>query len=196
MILNEDELALIQDKHFFELKQSALQKIENELALLSQSIKDDISNNQYNFPENIDISLGKISKGENYKNLPYRILDFPRLFKQEGIFAYRIMFWWSKGFYFTFHLSGKYLEAYLDKLEDQFPKWQQQNIFYYNYKDQWQHEVEPPFYFPIESINFNTLEQIATKQGYLKIATKLDIHQIEKIKEFGLNTFKLLFPLL
>ena len=55
MILNEDELALIQDKHFFELKQSALQKIENELALLSQSIKDDISNNQYNFPENKQI---------------------------------------------------------------------------------------------------------------------------------------------
>ncbi len=193
MILNEDELTLIQDKLFFELKQSALQKIEDELAILSQNIKNHISSNEYHFPENTDITFGKTSKGENYKGLPYRILDIPRLFKQEGIFAYRIMFWWSKGFYFTFHLSGEHLESYLIKLESQFPMWQKQNVFYYKNDNEWQHEVEAPFYYPMENTDFDKLKRIAQEQGYLKIARKLDIFQIEEIRKFGLETFKLFF---
>jgi hypothetical protein len=193
MILNKDELSIIQDKHFFDLKQSALQKIESELVALCEDIKNHILDNHFNFPKNTDTELGKISKGENYKGLPYRILDFPRLFKQDGIFTYRVMFWWSKGFYFTFHLSGKHLASYLIKLESQFPKWQQQNVFYYNHTDEWQHEVEMPFYYSIENISFNQLKEVVQKQGYLKIARKLDIYQIEELRKFGLASFNLLF---
>ena len=39
MILNKDELSIIHNKHFFNLKQSALQKIENELIVGFKKIR-------------------------------------------------------------------------------------------------------------------------------------------------------------
>ena len=35
----------------------------------------------------------KIAKGENYLGLPYVILDYPRIFGKEDVFAFRTMFW-------------------------------------------------------------------------------------------------------
>ncbi len=133
----------------------------------------------------------QLLKGENYKGLPYRILDYPRLFKQDGIFAYRIMFWWGRGFYFTFHLSGKYLKPYLPKVETQFSKWQHQNVFYYHHHEEWEHEIAAPFYHPIENIHFKDLQQIGEQQGFVKFARQLEVLQIEKVKEVGLESFKL-----
>jgi hypothetical protein len=37
----------------------------------------------------------KISKGENYNGLPYVMLDYPRNFKKEKVFAIRSFFWWG-----------------------------------------------------------------------------------------------------
>jgi hypothetical protein len=191
MILTKEEFSIIQNRHFFELKQSALQKIETVFAALQLEIKKDIHQQEYDFPKHTDIEFGKISKGENYKGLPYRILDYPRLFKQDGIFAYRIMFWWGRGFYFTFHLSGKYLKPYLPKVETQFSKWQHQNVFYYHHHEEWEHEIAAPFYHPIENIHFKDLQQIGEQQGFVKFARQLEVLQIEKVKEVGLESFKL-----
>ena len=41
---------------------------------------------------------GKISRGENYRGLPYLILDYPAYFSQKDIFAFRTMFWWGHFF--------------------------------------------------------------------------------------------------
>ena len=51
-------------------------------------------------------STPKIAKGENYLQLPYVLLDYPRCFDKENIFAIRTMFWWGNFFSITLHLSG------------------------------------------------------------------------------------------
>ena len=52
----------------------------------------------------------KISKGENYRGLPYVMLDYPRLFGREEVLAIRTFFWWGHGFSVTLHLKGGYRE--------------------------------------------------------------------------------------
>jgi hypothetical protein len=54
----------------------------------------------------------KISKGENYRGLPYVMLDYPRIFGKEDVFAIRTMFWWGHYFSVTLHLKGIYKEIY------------------------------------------------------------------------------------
>src|SRR6187402_1143085 len=65
------------------------------------------------FPEEIFRTDPKISRGENYKGLPYVILDYPRLFGREDVFAVRTMFWWGHSFHVTLHLKGKYQAMFL-----------------------------------------------------------------------------------
>src|ERR1700743_243634 len=54
----------------------------------------------------------KISRGEQYKGLPWGMLDYPRVFGKEDVLAVRTMFWWGHCFSLTLHLKGKYLRMY------------------------------------------------------------------------------------
>ena len=65
-------------------------------------------------------SSPKISKGENYKGLPWLVLDYPRYFNKEDIFAIRTLFWWGNFFSITLHISGKYKMRYEKKIIDSF----------------------------------------------------------------------------
>jgi hypothetical protein len=55
----------------------------------------------------------KISKGENYKGLPWVMLDYPRVFGKEDVLAIRTMFWWGHAFSMTLHLKGKYMRLFV-----------------------------------------------------------------------------------
>lgn len=192
-MLQPKELALIQTDEFFKMKQSATETIMAELAILKDKIQETALHQSINYPEKIDTDLGKISKGENYKGLPYLILDYPRLFSQEGVLAFRTMFWWANGFYFTFHISGVYLERYEQALDKAFESWQKQDIFYYQNDDEWQHEVTAPYYFPIENISKVALMKLVKKQGYLKLARKLSLKQVDELVNDGVDSFLLFF---
>ena len=54
----------------------------------------------------------KLSRGEHYGGLPYRILDFPRHFEQESVLAWRTLFWWGQFFSVTVHLKGTYQKQF------------------------------------------------------------------------------------
>ncbi len=58
----------------------------------------------------------KISKGENYEGLPYVMLDYPRCFSKDDVFAVRTFFWWGHFFSITLQLKGTYLKQYLPAL--------------------------------------------------------------------------------
>ena len=70
-------------------------------------------NRGFNLPEEVLIQSPKISRGENYNGLPYVMLDYPRCFGKEDVFAMRTMFWWGNFFSITWHLKGKYSKEYI-----------------------------------------------------------------------------------
>src|SRR3954452_928432 len=47
----------------------------------------------------------KISRGENYRGLPYVMLDYPRIFSKDHTFAIRSFYWWGNFFSITLQLS-------------------------------------------------------------------------------------------
>ena len=83
---------------------------------LSQSerqLKALISASDFEFPSNAFLKAGKISKGDSYLDLPYFVLDYPRLFSKEDVFAYRVMVRWGHEISFTFHLGGHSKSKYV-----------------------------------------------------------------------------------
>jgi hypothetical protein len=93
-----------------------------ELLLRKRVIQDKVfqllEKTQHEIDTGIDADLktrfpsGKISRGENYRGLPYLILDHPAHFKINDIFACRTMFLWGKFFSVTVHLQGYWLKEY------------------------------------------------------------------------------------
>ena len=92
----------------------------------------------------------KISKGENYKGLPYLVLDYPRYFGKDDHFAIRSMFWWGNFFSITLHLSGIYKKMYENKIEASFTLLKEESFFIGISDDQWEHHFETSNYLPLE----------------------------------------------
>ena len=82
----------------------------------------------------------KISKGENYRGLPWVMLDYPRFFGREDVFAIRTMFWWGHAFSTTLHLKGKYRELYLPVIEKHWAVLAEAGFRVGVSEDEWQHE--------------------------------------------------------
>lgn len=59
----------------------------------------------------------KISKGEQYEQMPWVMLDYPRCFDKEGHFAIRSFFWWGHHFSIRLHVSGLYASDFSAAVE-------------------------------------------------------------------------------
>lgn len=81
--------------------------IETTISLL-QSVQKSIVANA---PESPIFSVPpKITRGENYKGLPWVTLDYPRKTLSADICFIRSMFWWGNFYSSTLHISGVFKE--------------------------------------------------------------------------------------
>lgn len=126
----------------------------------------------------------KISKGENYRGLPYRVLDFPRVFGQEDIFAIRLLFWWGHYFTATLHLSGRYKSESLSSIAQSLPVLSQKGYHLGIHPDPWLHHFEPNTYRPLSELNQEQFLGLSSSLPHLKIAVSFPLENI--ISEPGL----------
>src|SRR5215510_10733018 len=110
--LSPDEEALINRTDWILTKNKILEKVKHLLSEL-QSSQTLTLQGISTVPHKLIESSPKISKGENYKGLPWLVLDYPRLFNKESFFAIRTLFWWGNFFSTTLHISGNYKDTYL-----------------------------------------------------------------------------------
>jgi len=85
----------------------------------------------------------RISKGEQYKGLPWVMLDYPRVFGKEDIFAIRTMFWWGHYFSMTLHLKGEYLRTYLPVILSNRGVLEAAGFWPGVSEDEWEHDHRP-----------------------------------------------------
>ncbi|NJO02163.1 MAG: hypothetical protein HC880_11165 [Bacteroidia bacterium] len=137
MNLNDKELAYLQDQDFLPAKLRLMDRLGKELADLQAQLRTHIVQSALHFPAGTDLITGKISRGENYLNLPYLVLDFPRLINPENIFALRTMFWWGHEFSCTLHLQGLALDHYRNALLENLPQWRGKQIYLSVHQHPW-----------------------------------------------------------
>ena len=118
----------------------------------------------------------KISKGENYLGLPYLILDYPRCFQQQDIFAIRTMFWWGNFYSTTLHLAGKFRAQFVNKIEDSFNFLSNADYYIGINTDPWMHHFEEDNYQKLSTLTKEQFVQMCSNNQHLKIAINTAIN--------------------
>ncbi|MBA3901915.1 MAG: hypothetical protein H0X62_17220 [Bacteroidetes bacterium] len=116
--LTPQEKQIIFERDFFFTKAAVIQKVQILFAEVRQGLQKLVDEHPNILPEEVNKSHFKISKGENYKGLPYVILDYPAYYTKEDVFAFRAMFWWGNHLSFSFHLQGMPLLRLKEQLKE------------------------------------------------------------------------------
>jgi len=130
-----------------------------------------------NIPGQLIDSSPKISRGENYRGLPWLVLDYPRLFEKESFLSIRTLFWWGNFFSTTLHVSGKYKNVYLQKIIGSFAHLREKQFSVCINEDEWQHHFEVGNYRRIEEMNHSDFEVIVGQHSFIKLAKKMSLDQ-------------------
>ena len=177
IMLSPDELLLAQNSDWILTKRTIIEKAVQLLADLSGKIRPVIVNYEKRLPAAVIASEPRISKGESYLLLPYVLLDYPRCFDKENIFAIRTMFWLGNFFSITVHLSCGYKTEYAAVLIDHIDELQDGGYYICVNDGQWHHHFEPGNYFLAAGKNKGELEDMIQQRSFIKIARKFSLAQ-------------------
>ena len=186
------ELKTLHNSKFFEIKASATKKIDAMLASVRDTLKEEIEKNNFRFPKEVDVRMGKIFRGENYNGLPYLILDYPKHFSKDSVFSFRTLLWWGKFFSFTLHLQGKALENQRKKLISRIPTLKKKNIYFCVNDNPWQYHYEKDNYLLIDKISSARLKQLLKEKKFIKLSRKIPLKDYKTLNKFCKESFCML----
>ncbi len=182
------ETELVNNTEWIVAKLKITEKVNCLFGELHHSFRKITENEKEFLPSIFQKPGGKISKGENYKGLPYLILDYPAMFSKENIFAVRTMFWWGNFFSISLHLSGKYFEN-----AKEISKWlaffQQKNFFVCINESEWEHDFHSLNFIEIKELDQNQINTIS-KKDFFKAAKKIELSEWNNAAELLEQSFK------
>lgn len=163
-------------------------------ALLEELQQELVVQSQESFQQQKDLFAisPKVSKGENYLGLPYLILDFPRRFAVQDVFAIRSFFWWGNFFSSTLHLSGHYAEAAIEHIKKAYDGLSQQHYYIGVQPDPWMHHFEEDNYAAINTMDYEQFCALLSAQPHIKIAAKWPLYQWPSAANILLQSWKFL----
>jgi len=124
----------------------------------------------------------KISRGENYRGLPYMMLDHPRVFEKEHILALRTLFWWGNFFSITLHLSGRYKKDFGEQVLQNARDRDNDPLFACIHDEQWEHHFEPGNYRRCRDLDSGDVEHIRSRH-FMKLARKMPLTDWDRASE-------------
>lgn len=195
LMLSDEEQQLVINTHWILTKRVILDKVGQLLGELSEQQKEIIKNENNWLPAEVCLSQAKISKGENYLQLPYLILDNPRCFDATNIFAVRTMFWWGNFFSVTLHLSGTYKALYQERIYERLLG-EKQDIFICINENQWQHHFEADNYISIKKLSSADLQSLIYKKQFIKLAIKFPLQQWDTLPVLLQESFREIIAML
>lgn len=177
----------MEESEFFLLKSSITKKLIELFGIAEGELKKHILDKHIEFP-GVNTLSGKIFRGENYRSFPYIVLDYPKLFTPQSVFAFRTMFWWGHEFSFTLHLQGLALEQVRGALQNKLNLLNGKEVYFCVGDTPWQYHFEKENYMLIDSIS----EEIKIgERQFVKLSRKLSVRDHEKFLPFCLETFSL-----
>jgi hypothetical protein len=174
LMLSDDELQLVTNTGWILTKRKIMDTVNVLLGDIAVKQKQVIENEKAWLPEAVVLSTPKIAKGENYLQLPYLLLDYPRCFDGADIFAVRTMFWWGNFFSITLHLSGLYKEKFQQKILDNMDA-MEQDVFICIHENQWHHHFEPDNYISIKNLRIGAWQDMVIEKDFIKLAIKFPL---------------------
>lgn len=107
--LSAVELDLVNNREWILTKLRVIEKVYLLFGHLSEKMQVQVAAASHLLPDEVAGRSPKIARGEQYLSLPYVVLDYPRIFTKDDVFAIRTFFWWGNYFSITLHLKGSFL---------------------------------------------------------------------------------------
>ncbi len=156
------------DKEFLLSKIEISRKLEQLFAEVEKNLYSIIP--KYSWPAGVLLRSGKLSKGENYQGLPYYILDYPRKFEKQDVFAFRTMFWWGNFFSATLHLGGQHLESFKDALNTNLELLVSSDAYIGVNSTPWEYHYQSDNYKKLSELNIDQLRNTLNTKPFLKLS--------------------------
>lgn len=177
--LSPEETALVLRADWILTKNAILQKVRRLLETVQSLQQPRLSG----LPPEVLLPNAKISKGENYRGLPYLVLDQPRYFNGEHIFAIRTLFWWGHFFSSTLHLAGDYKKRYENKIGKAFGFGQEAGFHITINTDPWEHHFGADNVVSLQEITATRFEDIIRNSPFIKLSKKVSLEQWDHAAE-------------
>ncbi|MBL0097255.1 MAG: hypothetical protein IPP46_12785 [Bacteroidetes bacterium] len=198
IILDKEEFALLSDAEIFLVKKRLSEKLNMLLSDCIKNIEHCLTEHPGFLEEEVVMNRPKISKGENYLSFPWQILDYPRLFGREDIFAIRTLCWWGQSFSITLHLSGKYADQFHSKLNHHLAFLADNDYFICINSNQWHHHFGSDNYLSageLSGIN-ETITSLYQRNHFIKIMKKIPLSDWMNLSEKSGNIYRELFRII
>ena len=186
------EMELVSSPDIILTKNAILQKIKSFFEEVQMKQQDVLKKYSSQLLEEVIKISPKISRGENYKGLPWLVLDNPRHFQHNNIFAIRTMFWWGNFFSITLHVSGNNKNDLLKNLTQNASLLAKNDFYIYNGTKEWEHDIDPDSYKKLSAINEDELQKIISTNSFLKLAVKFTVESLEAVEDKLLRNYELL----
>jgi hypothetical protein len=173
LILSDKELQLVSDETWIRMKDNILEKVAGIFGSLPSTIYNYMKSTIPDFDTYCTTSP-KISRGERYKGLPYLILDYPREFSKQDVFAIRTMFWWAHYFSIHLQLAGKYRSVFEERLIRNISTCKADLRLCIN-EDPWQHDMQDENYISLSGKEDAEVAGILQNHPFIKIALQIPL---------------------
>jgi hypothetical protein len=175
LTFSAEELQLVTNTSWILTKRTVIDKVCSLLGGQSAFLQQQVRTAA--LPAAIINSSPKIAKGENYRQLPWVMLDYPRMFDKENVFAIRTLFWWGHFFSVTLHLSGSYKKQFENKLAANIPLLKAHHFFICINEDVWQHHFNEDNYLPAAALHEEEIRNVFARAAFIKIAFRHPLQQ-------------------
>jgi hypothetical protein len=194
---SEEEMKAMLSADFFHIKHEAIRKIFELFGELEQRLRTEPSLKELQL-ENVETRSGKIFKGENYRKLPYVLLDYPRLFTADNVFSFRSMFWWGNEFSFTLHLQGQELEKFRFRIKKNIERVLGQGFYFCINKSPWEYVFTQDNYILLDELYENPegFNPLISSKEFIKLSRRIPLKEYDNVINYGVETFKLALNLL
>ncbi|HLX93911.1 MAG TPA: hypothetical protein VKR32_19645, partial [Puia sp.] len=171
--LSEEEMVLVRNGEWILTKNRIIQKVYQLFGSLASTMTDELEESR--LPHELRRTPPKISKGENYRGFPYVVLDCPRNFSKNDIFAIRTFFWWAHYFSVTLHLKGTFRDRLQDNILANRQLLSTQNFCLVTAHNEWEHDLAAAGPISFRELTKADLEKRFSELPFLKITSVLEL---------------------
>ena len=193
--LSDKERELVCNTEWIFTKHMIIQKVYQLYGNLLPDLKIRLDSYENRLPGELFSCQAKISKGENYQQLPWVMMDYPRIFNKTDVFAIRTFFWWGKVFSISLQASGKYRPLLAECLPQSFNYLQEKEYWICVHHSAWEHHFEKENYLPIASLSFADFSRALNTATFIKLAKKIPVDLFDNASEFISGSFDELLQL-
>lgn len=186
--LSPKELELVNNADWILTKNLIIEKVYELFGLVAASYQTQYQNfTTFENSEVFSVSP-KISKGEQYRGLPYVMLDFPRYYGGQDFFGIRTFFWWGNHSSIHLVLKGKFLASFGPSISRYFQlmgKSERNDWFIGVGSDPWQHHFDTNNYISVEQWGGQNFADLP----FLKLAKKIPLEEWDDMEQFLVRHF-------